>query len=157
LEALVGLALEFIIGNTEAIIGALQAEDFEWMEDRTLIQARADFSLHIVPSDLNLLSHAIGIHTGQPLQDLRPLLTGLVDTETFGALAVDPAWIAYVAVLPPERIPAVVETWFELMRVEHNQPRLQVTPDAKQAVEELLTLCQLSQVIRSDVIHFWYL
>jgi hypothetical protein len=152
-----GLALEFIISKTEAIISALQAEDFDWMEDRTLVQARADFSLHLIPSDLNLLSHAIGIHTGQPLQDLRSSLNGLIDTETFGALAVAPAWIAYVAALSSERIPAVVETWFELMRIEHSQPILQITPDAKQAVEELLRLCQLSQSTNSDVIHFWYL
>ena len=152
-----GLALEFIIGNTKAIIGALQAEDFDWMEDRALVQARADFSLHLIPQDLSLLSHAIGIHTGQPLQDLRSSLSALVDTETFGALAVEPAWIAYVATLSPERIPAVVETWFEMMRVEHSQPKLQVTPDAKQAIEELLALCQLSQVTSCDVIHFWYL
>lgn len=127
------------------------------IDDPTVVTRRADLSLHLTPHDLNLLSRAIGIHSGQEMKDLRPFLSVLVDTSEGGAFAVEPVWVHYVAALEPARVHAVAETWFGLMREEHSEPDLPVTSDALSAVAELVSLGKYAVQTDHQIIHIWSL
>lgn len=152
-----GLSLEFITGNVLRLVEALQSGGIEALDDPTVVTRRADLSLHLIPHDLNLLSRAIGTHSDQTVKDVRPSLSALVDNEDCGALAVAPEWVAYAAAVGLEQIDAVVETWFAMMREEHNEPDLHVTPEALTAVTELVSLCKYALQTNQYIIHIWFL
>lgn len=149
-----GLAFEFVTGDIRRIIESLHAVDPDGLEEA--VAARADLSLHLLPKDLNLLSRAVGMHTGQPVRDLRPHLAAVADYPDRGAFVVASEWVEYVAATPADRIGTVVNTWFELMRTEHDEPDLQVTADAVDAVTELVTLCRYAQEKDQQVVHLWF-
>lgn len=152
-----GLSMEFVIGNIPLLVEAFRSGDVDPLDDPTVVTQRASLSLHLIPHDLDLLSRAIGIHSGQTERDLRPSLAVLVDHNDCGVLSVAPEWVAYVAALGPEQMNSVTETWFAMMSEEHREPDLSVTADALTAVAELLSLCKYAQETKRQVIHTWYL
>src|SRR5438105_3874690 len=94
-----GLSLEFYAGNA-AVIGAdFTAFEFDGLRNGTRSRAYADFSLHLSPTDLDLLSEVVAERFGAaPLLLNDSLLRRVGGSEGGGsAEVVNPAWVRIVA------------------------------------------------------------
>lgn len=66
-----GLTLEFLIGEKAAIVKAVENENFEVLDLIEESGLYSDFSLHISPTDLDLLFLVISDHLGKDPISLR--------------------------------------------------------------------------------------
>jgi hypothetical protein len=153
-----GLSLEFYAGDAAAIGADFTAIEFGGLRDGTRALAYADFSLHLSPTDLDLLSEVLAECLG-----LRPLLlndslirtVGGIEGEG-GADVVDPAWVRMVAAADEATAPVLAGEWIARVGEACGQ-ELEVTADAVRAVHELIRLCKLAVRRGVDVVHTWYL
>jgi hypothetical protein len=151
-----GLTLEFYLGNSDAIVRAVADIELDSLQDSNTVTHYADFSLHIIPADLDLLSESIGHVTARNPQGLRSSLEPILDEVDRGALSVAPDWVRYVAVLQSEQVPEVVELWASAMRSKHEDPEIVANDDMRQAVAELLDLCRCAAASDGNVVHVWF-
>jgi hypothetical protein len=153
-----GLSLEFYAGDADAIGAHFTAIELDGLRNSTRARAYADFSLHLSPTDLDILSAVIARHVGvAPL----PLNDSLVSTvggfEGQGsAEVVDPAWVRMVAAADEAAAPELTAVWIEQVGSEYGQ-QLTVTPEAVRAVRELIHLCRVAVREGVEVVHTWYL
>ncbi len=61
-----GLSLEFYAGDADSIGAAFSEVEFEGLRNGTLAHSYADLSLHLSPTDLDILSEQIGALLRQP-------------------------------------------------------------------------------------------
>lgn len=155
--AIMGLSLEFYLGNADAIADAVADIDLDRLDDPNVVTHTADFSLHITPADLDLLSESIGRVTDQMPQGLSSSLQPMVDEEDRGALLVSLDWIQYTAALLNEQVDEVAELWASVMRSTHGDEEIVVTDDMREAVDERLLLCRSATQGSRQVVHVWYL
>src|SRR5262249_25551990 len=140
-----GLSLEFYAGDA-AVIGAdFAAHEWDGLRDGTRARAYADFSLHLSPADLDILSEVIAETSGtEPLLLNDSLVRTVGGTEgESGAEVVDPAWVRMVAKTDEGAAPDLTALWVKRVGEEYGQ-ELEVTADAVRAVRELISLCRLA-------------
>jgi hypothetical protein len=158
IEKPMGLSLEFYAGDA-AVIGADFTDiEFDGLRDGTRARAYADFSLHLSPTDLDLLSALIAERVG-----VAPLLLNDSLVRTVGgfegegsAEVVDPAWVRIVAAADEAAAPGLASAWIQRVGAACGQ-QLAVMPEAVRAVRELIHLCRLAVREGVDVVHTWYL
>lgn len=144
-----GLSLMFHAGDESAFHAVLAAgEEVQAVAER-LFDAHADFSLHLIPRDLDLLSEIIAGRR------LRPHLHPLTDSADGGLIGVAAEWVDAVANAPARPVEDLAEAWAEAMRDFHSQPTLAATPEMRRAIRDLLSLCQLAYARRLRVLHAW--
>ena len=152
------VSLEFYAGDAAMIGVDFTAHKFDGIRDGTRARAYADFSLHLSPIDLDLLSEAIADHVGvDPLllnDSLVRTVGGLEGSS--GAEVVDPAWVRMVAAADEAAAPDLAADWVGLVNQEHGE-QLGVTPEAVRMVRELIHLCRLAVQEGVDVVHTWHL
>ena len=148
-----GVTLEFRIGDPETVARLVLEVDYDALDG--LEGARADFSLHLEPHDLDLLSQELGPISGQAPQDLRPHLKVLVDEADRGVLGVSDDWVAYVAKVPLGNVASVSRKWAERMQAHHEDLEISETQEMRQAVADLVTLCDKASRSSQSVVHFW--
>ena len=153
-----GLSLEFYAGDAETIGADFSAHKFGGLRDGTRARAYADFSLHLSPTDLDILSEVLAERVDAP-----PLLLNDSLVRTVGGTAnessadvVDPAWVQLVAAVDDAAVPELAAEWMRLVGDEYGQ-QYEVTPDAIRAVSELIRLCRTALTERLAVVHTWYL
>lgn len=153
-----GLSLEFYAGDADIIGADFAAIDFRGLRDGTRARAYADFSLHISPTDLDTLSMVLGEHGDVGTMLLSRSLVRPVGAfgEEGGADLVDSAWVGIVATLEAADAPTLTEEWIEAVGNELGQS-IPVTPEAVQAVRNLIELCRIAVLERLDVVRAWYL
>ena len=151
-----GLSLEFLLGEPHGIIGAVKEMELERLIDPAVVRRLADFSLHIIPNDLNLLSQAIGTSAGKDPIDLRPFMKVVLDEVDRGVLTVDPVWVSYVASASSDRVAEIAEIWAVSMQHKYNDPELIAAPEVRQAVEDLIELCNEAEREGGQVLHVWH-
>jgi hypothetical protein len=154
----VGLSLEFYAGDA-AVIGAdFSAINFDGISNGSRARAYADFSLHLAPKDLDLLSEVFAERAGvEPLLLSDSLLRTVGGFEgAGGAEVVDPAWVGMVAVAEEANAPDLAAEWIRRVGTSYDQ-QFAVTPEAVRAVRELIRLCRLAIRERVEVVHSWYL
>lgn len=152
-----GLTLEFYIGHHEKIVNAIREGNLDLLyHDNDVVHRIADLSLHIVPEDLNLLSRQFGERSNQDPLDLRPYLEVLIDEPDHGLLFVDNQWVRYVAKVDENRLDEIVTNWFNAMAKEYPDEDLEVTDDAKRAVQNLWDLCREAAQSSMAVFHAWF-
>ena len=152
------MRLEFYAGNRRKIEHAIRNGNFDLLhEDSEFVNRIADFSLHITPRDLNLLSRQFGKHSGQKPRDLRPDLKVLIDEKDHGLLLVNHKWGKYVANVDVGKLDVIVLDWFEAMRNTYPDEAIAVTEAAQEAVHSLIVLCQECVHTKTDVLHAWSL
>ena len=151
------LSLAFFVGNVAAITAAVRAGEGTPRDNPDIVHEYADFSLHLVPRDLDLLSEAIGAHGFEAVRPLRPSLTPVIDEAEYGLLAVDDEWVRYVALSPADPPENTAEAWAVAMRAAHNEPHLTVTKDMIRSVADLRRLCSRAHYEQRPVLHGWAL
>ena len=150
------LTLAFVTGDVTRIREAIVTEHPEALDEPAVVQNSADFSLHIQPSDLDLLSLAMHHHgdADAPLR-LRPHLEVLVDEPDRGLLAVSADWVRYVAAVDPADAPELTRDWFGAMAREHGAGVADPSDDAVESVAALVDLCRAAIGAGADVYHWW--
>ncbi|MCA9956754.1 MAG: hypothetical protein KC434_18620 [Anaerolineales bacterium] len=153
-----GLSLEFYIGDRKKINNAFRSLQFDLIyDDSEMVGRIADLSLHLQPRDLNMLSREFGRHSGQKLLDLRSNLKVLVDEPDYGLLLVSKKWIEYAANVPEDALGKIVTSWFQTMKKEYPNEKIEETEEARLAVKELLGLCREAKQKKLEVLHAWFL
>ncbi len=154
-----GLALEFYLGDPEAIGPAVADADFDALDDSGVVEARADLSLHIQPMDLDTLSReAAGLLQCEPVllqRSLRDAIGG--DECDRGAFVVAPEWVALFGALQLDAAAVLTRRWMAAMALEYDDPEIKVTPPAEAAVSSLIALCRRASATGATVIHAWFL
>jgi hypothetical protein len=151
-----GITLKFLSGDSDRLTEVFSGEAYYKFDDPGVIVAEADFSLHLQPRDLNLLSIAAGILTGQAPMDLRSQLTRGVDERDHGLLYVSKEWVAYMAAVPLSSVPELAESWAVGMRKFYNAENIVVTEAMIQALNDLISLCQQASPECVPVVHVWW-
>ena len=150
-----GLSLEFYAGSRDRIVEAMQECDLDRLDCPEVTVAYADFSLHLEPGDLNLMSRAIGLAENREPLELMPFLTGIVDENGYGALEVGPDWVGHIATANPAHLEAFAVGWTELMSALHGES-IEVNDGMRKAIFDLLSLCRLAVKSKAAVVHVWY-
>jgi hypothetical protein len=153
-----GLSLEFYAGDASVIGADFTAIEFDGIRDDTRARAYADFSLHLSPSDLDILSAVTGEQVGvvpRLLSDSLGRNVGGFEGEG-SAEVVDPAWVRMVAAADGAAAPEMAAAWIGRIGAECGQ-RLVVTPGSVRAVRNLIHLCRVAVQEGVEVVHTWYL
>jgi hypothetical protein len=153
-----GLSLEFYAGDAAAIGRDFTAFEFGGLRDGTRAKAYADFSLHLSPTDLDILSQVITELVGGASLLLNDCLVRTVGgkPDTSGADVVDPRWVKMAAMIDEGAAPDVAAEWIRRVGLEYGQ-QLAITADAVRAVQALIRLCRLAMQEELEVVHTWYL
>lgn len=151
-----GLTLEFVAGDRHSLIDAVKNADFDALYEQPACMYRVDFSLHLIPQDLDLLSESIGEVAGLRPLSLRPFLVPAVDGEEGGALDVNHTWVSYVAGCDESVATEVSQRWAEKMKARHPNEEIERTEAMTEAVASLLSLCKQAQAEDRDVVHIWF-
>ena len=154
-----GLSLQFVIGNKQALIDACEKLDLDFfgkLEDENKL---ADFSLHLIPNDLNFL-----VNSATELKQISPF--GLreyldteidyLDSEERGAYLVDPIITILFSDFDKSETLNLTEKWFEKMKVKYNED-LEVSSEAIISVEQLISICKEAESLNLDLVHIWHL
>jgi hypothetical protein len=153
-----GLSLEFYAGDA-AVIGAdFSAIEFDGIRDGTRARAYADFSLHLSPPDLDILSVVAAERVGvaaRLLNDNLVRVVGGFEGEGSAEL-VDPAWVGMVAAADEAAAPQLAAEWIARVGAACGK-QLAVSPEAVRAIGELIRLCRAAAQQGMDVVHTWYL
>jgi len=153
-----GLSLEFYAGDAATIGVDFTAHKFGGLRDGTRARAHADFSFHLSPTDLDILSEVLAERVGAAPPLLNDSLIGTVGgiANSSGAELVDPAWVRLVAAVDDGAAPELAAEWVKRVGAEHGE-KLDVTPDAVRSVGELIRLCRTAVNEHLAVVHTWYL
>ena len=152
-----GVTLEFRAGNKSRIADAVRGIDLDVLDNPNVTKFNANFSLHINPRDLDLLSEAIGESCSKQILQLRPFLTAIVDEVDRGALSICATWVAYVAAADLAKVQSISKRWAEKVAEEYPDEDIQLTTSMTEAVGSLLNLCKRAIAERIDVVHVWFL
>src|SRR5262245_37562427 len=140
-----GLSLEFFAGDAVSIGEDFTAIEFDGLRNGTRALAYADFSLHLSPTDLDILSAVIAEHVGAaPLLLTDSLLRTVGGFESAGsAEVVDPAWVRVVAAADDAAAEELAGLWIGRVGAECGR-QFAVTPEAVRAIQELISLCRVA-------------
>ena len=153
-----GLSLELYAGEAIEIGADFTAFEFDGLRDGSRARAYADFSLHLSPTDLDILSELIAERVGAApllLNDSLIQKVGGIENES-GAEVVDPAWVQIIAATDQTTAEEITSAWIGRIADECGQ-QLDVTTEAVTAVRLLINLCRVAVRENVDVVHTWYL
>ena len=151
-----GLSLIFCAGSqtddTKNMLDALEAADYQTLNQR--MARKADFSLHLIPRDLQTLSECATAFSSHKAVPFREGLTCYFDAEDRGFFIVSEEWEQYIAAIDPQKANALTEAWFQAMRAY--DPEVKSPPlEAVAAVKDLIGLCQYAGQTGNPVVHIW--
>ena len=147
-----GLSLIFCAGgqseDTKKMLEALEAADYQALNQR--MARKADFSLHLLPRDLQTLSECAAAFSPQKPVPFREGLTCYFDAEDRGFFIVSEEWEKYFAAIEIKDAAPLAEAWYQAMGLKESLP-----PEAIAAVKDLIELCQYAGQTGHPVIHIW--
>ena len=154
-----GLSLEFYAGDADKIGQAFSGVEFEGLRNGTLAHSYADFSLHISPTDLDILSEQAAGLLGRPpillLDSLERHVGGTPDESS--ADVISRAWIEFIAAVPKESASHLSGVWLSAVMAESGDEIDTGSADAVRAIGDLFSLCREALARRTDVVFAWYL
>jgi hypothetical protein len=153
-----GQLLGFYAGDADAIGAAYEDHESDGLTDENIVRAHADFSLHVTPVDIDFLVEVIAERAGGTARPLMDSFTRLVggDPDERSAHLVDPTWVQIVAGADDGQAPDLAAEWIKRVGAEYGET-LDVSPEAVQAVGELIRLCRLAAKEKLDVVFTWSL
>lgn len=149
-----GLSLQFLIGSPKEMLDALSECNYVGLN--RLTEKKADFSLHLQPRDLQMLSDCAASYAVQPLKPFRTALTCYLDEADRGYFLVHNDWVDAMATIDIGGYKELAAKWFEQMA--ENYPNEQIgepSAAAEKAVYELIELCKYAVQFEKPVIHIW--
>ena len=149
-----GLSLEFLIGPPKEMLDALTECDYAELD--RLTEKKADFSFHLQPRDLQMLSDCAASYAGRPLKPFRSALTCYFDEADRGYFLVHDDWVDAMATIDAKEHKMIAAKWFEKMA--KNYPNEQIgkpSEAAENAVRALIELCKHAVQFEKPVIHIW--
>jgi hypothetical protein len=155
----VGQLIHFYAGDADAVGRAFGQRDYQTLRDRQKFPLTADFSLHLSPIDLDLLTEEAQKLVGSGPTSLTDALGEQVggNGNDSAAEVVSPEWVGMMAALPDSSVEALLTEWTRAVAEEHNEPDLNPTDDIRKALRDLLTLCREAQRNGLPVVHTWSL
>jgi len=132
--------------------------DFDFLDQLQSKNKTADFSLHIVPNDLNFLvgSATELINVAEfGLRECLDTTNFYFDSQDGGAYFVDTAITHLFSRFNENDARDLTHRWFEKMTTEYEED-VPVNDDAVKAVEALITITKDAQERNLDLVHFWY-
>ena len=154
-----GLTLQFFAGQAISIQRAVTEVDLDYLDGFDPGSTCADFSLHITPRDLDLLTAEACKALGTEAMSLRENLDFVgehVDEEDRGAYLVAKPWVELWASIETQAVDALAANWFLALQREYDDPELAVTDAAMQAVSDLLGTCKTAVEEDFDLVHVWF-
>jgi hypothetical protein len=153
-----GLSVEFYAGDAKAIADAFNQSDFDALRSGAAARRYADFSLHLSPTDLDLLSEVLAEHSSRPALALYDCIGPSIGGEPgeSDAYLVDPKWVDMIAAADLESAESLTASWIGRVGAELGET-LPVTPEAVVAMQNLIALCRFAKAAGTDVVHTWYL
>lgn len=155
-----GLSLEFYAGDPELIGSAFTKIEFDGLRDGTIAHAYADLSLHLSPTDLDILSEQFSATLGSPVLPLLESLerrVGGTSDESEASVVAD-SWVTSVATVPLDHVALITRLWLRAVAQETGDNNVVTeSPDAVTAVASLIKLCREAVTRGTKVVFAWYL
>ena len=150
-----GLALLFYLGDPAAITNAFESMEMERFEEPEVVSHSADFSLHLIPRDLDFLSARIGETLGQEQLDLRPFLNVMHDEVDGGMFC--RSGLGHVCGVGSARSRrGDRKFWVVAADFAHGGLATEANSDCRKAVLDLIILCKAAASNDGQVFHIWY-
>jgi hypothetical protein len=155
----VGMLMWFYVGDKRKIAEGYLPNAAIPLWKQPFLAAMADFSLHLSPLDLDLLSEEVCGIAGVPPVTLADSLTEHVggNGQTSSADVVSPRWVETVAGIPDHQVEELAQRWFARSAEEHGEQPEQPNEDILQAIRKLIHVCRIAIEKRLPVIHTWSL
>lgn len=153
-----GLSLQFVIGNRTEILNAIRQFDFDFIEKLESENKLADFSLHLIPNDLNLLVNSANEALDETPFGLRENLDfseHFVDSEDGGATLVSPKVSVLFSRFDRSKVRGLADRWVEKMEKMHNE-KIGVNPEIMNSIDQLIGISKKSIEQNLDLIHIWF-
>jgi hypothetical protein len=154
-----GQLINFYAGDAEAVGRAFAGHDCHTLRDPQRFPLQVDFSLHLSPIDLDLLTEEVQKLVGSGPTSLSDSLGNRVggDGEESAAEVVSPDWVGMMAAVPDASVESLITEWTRAVAEEHSEPELKPTDDMRHALRDLLTLCREAHRQALPVVHTWSL
>jgi hypothetical protein len=155
----VGMLMWFYVGDKTRIGEGFSTTHSVPLWKQPFVVATADFSLHLSPVDLDLLSEeACRIAGVQPVT-LTDSLTESVggDGQTSSADVVSAQWVQTVASILDHQVDDLAKQWLVRVAEEHDDQPEDPNEDTRQAIRDLIYACQIATESRLPVVHAWSL
>ena len=149
------LTLSFITGSSTVIVEAFENDDYDLFYDS--IEKEADFSLHIQPRDLQILSLCASEFNGKKPLNLKKQMTVLLDEEEKGLFSIDNKWVDYISAIPLDKNKELCNKWFEEMNKKYPKEQIDLTEEAIETIEDLISLCRFCIDNKKELFHYWEL
>ncbi len=154
-----GLLMAFYAGDRGRIAETFALADPEPLWEQPFVAAYADFSLHLTPLDLDLLSEEAcrlaGAKSATLSESLEECLGG--DGVSNAAQVVSRAWVETMACLAEDQAEELALRWWARAEGEHGGRPSPLTPEALGAVGDLIRLCRTARQENLTVVHTWCL
>ncbi len=154
-----GLTLQFAVGQKQAIISAVENTNFDMLDELESQNFLADFSLHIIPNDLDFLVNVATELTSREMFGLREHLDTTnyyYDSEEYGAYWVDSEVCSLFSEFQESDALVITTKWFDKMKSLHEED-IEVNDDAIDAVKTLIEICKKAKKENLDLVHIWFL
>jgi hypothetical protein len=123
------------------------------------VVSMADFSLHLSPIDLDLLSEEVCRIAGAQPVSLTDSLTENVggNGESSSADVVSPQWVQTVAGIRDDQVDDLARRWLVQVAEEHREQPEEPNEDTLRAIRDLIHVCRIAIENRLAVVHVWSL
>lgn len=153
------ILMDFYAGDPVVIGTAFSSHDFRTLNDRSAIPLFVDFSLHISPTDCDLLTTAIqsvvGAGPTSLIASLQTEVGSIGDSASAHTIAAE--WVAMAAAVRDEQVENILRLWVRAVAQEHNELESAITADMRSAVQALIVLCRTSRERGLAVVYTWSL
>jgi hypothetical protein len=154
-----GISLEFVAAPHKKVFDAVMGLDLDMLDQLKTPGRYADFSLHLTPNDINLLTDEACQMLNEEPVDFRESLDTFgwyIDEPDRGAYLVYRDWVELFSLMDDDQSEQLATQWFARMGDEYDETEMTVTPEVIEAVRALHSVCQYAIDSESDVVHYWF-
>lgn len=154
-----GMLMCFYVGDERKFAGEFSANASMPLWKQSFVVAMADFSLHLSPIDLDLLSveacRMVGVQPVTLTNSLTVKVGG--DGQTSSIDVVSPQWVQTVARILDHQVEEMAKRWLARVAEEHRERQGEPNEDALRAIRDLIHACQIAKEKNLAVVYAWSL
>jgi hypothetical protein len=154
-----GLSMEFYAGDPKVIARAFSAYEFNALREHRAAAAYSDFSLHLAPSDLDLLTQEVSDALGCNCPDFWDCLSDPVggNDNEYGAAVLSSECVALLGSISNEWLSEMTRAWMSRVAEAHEDPAIEATAETHAAIRGVAELCRFAENRGISVVFGWYL